>query len=130
MVLLELGLTYETQWVDIRAGEHKAPAYTQYNPNGRAPTLIDHYNNDFVIWYVDHGLARPSLLPLVLNENTLFAIRESCAILLYLVEKYDPERKLSVDSFEDKMKLNQWLFFQASGQGYDTLLFSDTFVMS
>lgn len=44
--------------------------------------------------------------------------RESDAILLYLVEKYDKEHKLSVADVNEKFKLIQWLFFQASGQGY------------
>lgn len=43
--------------------------------------------------------------------------RESDAILLYLVENYDKEHKLSVADVNEKFKLIQWLFFQASGQG-------------
>ncbi len=43
--------------------------------------------------------------------------RESDAIITYLVEKYDPEGKISATSFEEKMQQLQWLFFQASGQG-------------
>lgn len=49
-VLHALGLTYEPrylEWPEIKGEEH-----TQYNPNGRIPTLIDHRNNDLVIWYV------------------------------------------------------------------------------
>ncbi|CDO72784.1 hypothetical protein BN946_scf184994.g37 [Trametes cinnabarina] len=91
-VLEELGLTYESIYLDFARGEHKAPEYTQYNPNGRIPALIDHRSNDFVIW-------------------------ESNAILLYLIKKYDKENKLGVTNEEDKYKLLQWLFFQASGQG-------------
>ena len=45
--------------------------------------------------------------------------RESDAILLYIVEKYDTQRKFSFDKFEDKMLLTQWIIFQASGQGYE-----------
>ena len=37
---------------------------------------------------------------------------------MYLVEKYDPTHKLSFDKPEDKIHQLQWLFFQASGQGY------------
>ncbi|KAI8996237.1 thioredoxin-like protein [Trametes punicea] len=92
IVLEELGLDYESIYLDFRKGEHKAPEHTKYNPNGRIPTLIDHKNNDFVIW-------------------------ESDAIMFYLVEKYDTEGKISVKGFEEKMLLLQWLFFQASGQG-------------
>ncbi|THG95280.1 hypothetical protein EW026_g6344 [Hermanssonia centrifuga] len=43
--------------------------------------------------------------------------RESDAILLYLVGKYDPEHKVSVTADEQKYQIIQWLFFQASGQG-------------
>ena len=50
-VLEELGLTYETIYLDFQAKEHKAPKHTKYNPNGRIPTIIDHHNNDYVLWY-------------------------------------------------------------------------------
>lgn len=42
--------------------------------------------------------------------------RESCAILAYLVNKYDTEHKISASTEADKAKQLQWLFFQASGQ--------------
>ncbi|EKM53801.1 uncharacterized protein PHACADRAFT_260333 [Phanerochaete carnosa HHB-10118-sp] len=92
IVLEELGLTYETTFLDFQKGEHKAADHTQHNPNGRIPTIIDHKNNNYTLW-------------------------ESDAILLYLVERYDPEHKLSVTSQEDKFHQLQWLFFQSSGQG-------------
>ena len=44
--------------------------------------------------------------------------RESDAIMLYLVEKYDPTHKISVADEKDKFHQLQWLFFQASGQGF------------
>ncbi|GJE97875.1 glutathione S-transferase [Phanerochaete sordida] len=91
-VLEELGLTYETIYLDFQAKEHKAPEHTKYNPNGRIPTIIDHHNNDYVLW-------------------------ESDAILYYLVEKYDPEHKVSVTDEGDKFHQLQWLFYQSSGQG-------------
>ncbi|KAI0702242.1 thioredoxin-like protein [Earliella scabrosa] len=93
-VLEELGLTYESVYLDFGKGEQKAPEHTKYNPNGRIPTLIDHANGDFAVW-------------------------ESNAIMLYLVDKYDKEKKLALtgDKEEEKYQLLQWLFFQASGQG-------------
>jgi glutathione S-transferase len=52
IVLEELGLTYETVFLDFGKGEHKAPEYTtKYNPNGRIPAIVDHKNNDLVLWY-------------------------------------------------------------------------------
>ncbi|EKM53806.1 uncharacterized protein PHACADRAFT_260340 [Phanerochaete carnosa HHB-10118-sp] len=92
MVLEELGLTYESIYLDFQKGEHKAPEHTKHNPNGRIPTIIDHKNNDYTLW-------------------------ESDAILLYLVERYDPEHKVSVADAGEKFHQLQWLFFQASGQG-------------
>lgn len=50
-VLEELGLTYETIYLDLYNKEHREETHTKYNPNGRIPTLIDHQNNDFAIWY-------------------------------------------------------------------------------
>ena len=92
IVLEELGLTYESVYLDFNKGEQKAAPHTSLNPNGRIPTLVDHQNGDFTIW-------------------------ESDAILLYLTDKYDPEKRLTVADEKDKYALVQWLFFQASGQG-------------
>jgi len=95
-VLNVLGLTYESRYLeldgDVKSPSHvKSLEHTKYNPNGRIPTLIDHRNNDFALW-------------------------ESGAIILYLLEKYDPEHRLSVVSPDEKAVLIQWLFFQTSGQ--------------
>ncbi|KAH8930415.1 glutathione S-transferase [Atractiella rhizophila] len=92
IVLECLGLSYAHKFLDFKNGEHKGPEYTKLNPNGRVPTLVDHKNNDFTIW-------------------------ESGAIILYLVDKYDTERKFSAATPEEKFIELQYLFFQASGQG-------------
>ncbi|EIW59514.1 glutathione S-transferase C-terminal-like protein [Trametes versicolor FP-101664 SS1] len=92
MVLEELELEYHSVYYDLAKGEQRNPEHLKLNPNGRIPTLVDHKNGDFVIW-------------------------ESDAILTYLVEKYDPEGKISVKTPEEKTLQLQWLFFQASGQG-------------
>ncbi|KAI0946884.1 hypothetical protein AcW1_010217 [Taiwanofungus camphoratus] len=91
-VLVELGLTYESVYLNFDKNEQKAPAFTQYNPNGRIPALIDHKNGDFTVW-------------------------ESNAIMTYLVEKYDTAHKISVAAPDDKIIQLQWLFFQGTGQG-------------
>ena len=51
------------------------------------------------------------------HANARCKHRESDAIIMYLVEKYDPTHKLSFDKPDDKIHQLQWLFFQASGQG-------------
>ncbi len=50
IVLEELGLSYHTIYLDLHKGEHKKPEYAKINPNGRIPGLIDHKNEDFIIW--------------------------------------------------------------------------------
>lgn len=58
IVLEELGLTYESVYLDFITKEHKGPEFLKLNPNGRIPAIIDHYNNDFVLWWafvVVHG---------------------------------------------------------------------------
>lgn len=92
VILEELGLPYELVLLDFTKGEHKAPEYTRYNPNGRVPAIVDHQNGDVVLW-------------------------ESDAILVYLVDHYDPTHTISVAGGVDKYFQLQWLFFQASGQG-------------
>ncbi|KAI5817355.1 glutathione S-transferase [Pyronema omphalodes] len=91
-ILEELGLTYKLTHVDTSKNEHKQEPYTLLNPNGRMPTLVDHHNNDFTIW-------------------------ESGAIMLYLIEKYDTQKKLSFEKFESEALAKQYLMFQMSGQG-------------
>ncbi|KAI0699620.1 glutathione S-transferase C-terminal-like protein [Cerioporus squamosus] len=92
LLLEELGLSYEPIYLDFQKNEQKQSPHVDYNPNGRIPTIIDHKNGDFVLW-------------------------ESNAILLYLVDKYDTEKRFTVTDEKEKHILNQWLFFQASGQG-------------
>ena len=91
-VLEELGLTYEHIYLDFGKQEHKGDTHVSLNPNGRIPTLVDHTNGDYTIW-------------------------ESDAILIYLVDKYDKDHKLSFSDEKQRASMIQWLFFQASGQG-------------
>lgn len=83
IVLQELGLTYDSIYLDFSKGEHKQPEHTKYNPNGRIPTLIDHQNKDIAIW-------------------------ESNSALLYLVGKYDKDHKISIEmsNLEQMASLN------------------------
>jgi glutathione S-transferase len=113
----ELGLKYETKFLDFQSGEHKAPEYTKFNPNGRKyiirtppkflasqqppigiPTIIDHDNNDFTIW-------------------------ESNTIIKYLVDRYDKDSKIHFP-FESReyYETDQWMNFQVSGQVRSLLL--------
>ena len=41
LLLCELGVPFELQFVDRASGAHKSPAYLQLNPNGLIPVLVD-----------------------------------------------------------------------------------------
>jgi glutathione S-transferase len=92
MLAEELGLPYELNEIGFQ--DVKKPDYLAINPNGRIPAIHDP-NNDLTLW-------------------------ESGAILEYLVEKYDPERKASFESgSKESFLAKQWLFFQGRS-GYGT----------
>ena len=42
---------------------------------------------------------------------------EPGAIIQYIMEHQNPERKFTYDEIKEKSLLNQWLMFQMSGQG-------------
>ncbi|KAI4218466.1 MAG: hypothetical protein L6R36_008938, partial [Xanthoria steineri] len=89
IVLEELGIPYEIK--SIRFEDIKKSPFIDVNPNGRAPAIID--------------------------PNTNLTLWESGAIILYLIEQYDSQKKLTFESLREKHLLNQWLMFQMSGQG-------------
>ncbi|KAL8725343.1 MAG: hypothetical protein Q9166_007403 [cf. Caloplaca sp. 2 TL-2023] len=90
IILEELGLPYLSKWVEL---EHlKKEPYESVNPNGRVPAIHD-----------------PN------TETTLF---ESNAIITYLIATYDSTHTLSYPSSSPLVhQINQWSYFQASGQG-------------
>src|SRR6267142_4982968 len=89
IALEEMGLPYTWRHIKLSEKEQKADWYVKLNPNGRIPTLIDHDNDDFVIF-------------------------ESGAILIYLAEKSG--RFLPRD-VKGRSRVLQWLMFQMSGVG-------------
>lgn len=87
-----LGLSYEVKPVDISKGELKEEAFVKMNPNGRVPLLVDHLQG--------------------------VTISQTCAILLYLGETYDKERKFSyAPGTKEYFRELELLFFHASEQG-------------
>eukprot|EP01112_Ceratiomyxa_fruticulosa_P023230 TRINITY_DN879_c0_g1_i4.p1 TRINITY_DN879_c0_g1~~TRINITY_DN879_c0_g1_i4.p1 ORF type:complete len:238 (-),score=66.34 TRINITY_DN879_c0_g1_i4:125-838(-) len=92
IALEELGLKYETKTIDLGKNEQKEEWFLKINPNGRIPALVDHKNGDFNVF-------------------------ESGAILLYLVERYDPEGKLYPKDGNARSEVVQWLMFQMAGVG-------------
>ncbi|MFP6598150.1 MAG: glutathione S-transferase family protein, partial [Candidatus Hydrogenedentota bacterium] len=87
--LEELALDYAVKPVNLAEGEQKQPEYLALNPNGRIPTIVDHDNDDFVVF-------------------------ESGAIMIYLAEKTG---KLMPTDDMGRSKVIQWLMFQMAGIG-------------
>lgn len=64
-----VGFDYDLRGVDIgKANEQKQPSYLAINPNGKIPALTDHTRNDFHVF-------------------------ESAAILLYLEQHFDKDKR-------------------------------------
>ncbi|KAF5004316.1 hypothetical protein F66182_16050 [Fusarium sp. NRRL 66182] len=94
LILEELGVPYTIH--SFKFDDVKKPPFTDINPNGRAPGVL------FICF------------ALIIINLTLW---ESGAIIQYLEEVYDKDKKLTYDSLNERQLLNQWLHFQMSGQG-------------
>ncbi|KII90912.1 hypothetical protein PLICRDRAFT_63674, partial [Plicaturopsis crispa FD-325 SS-3] len=87
---------HSTQKINFSTNEQKEPWFLAINPNGRIPALIDH-------------------------SRGVFAVFETAAILLYLAQHYDTERKFywiadgpDADKWSEML---QWIFFAHGGVG-------------
>jgi GST-like protein len=89
IALEELDLEYSVHHIHMDRKEQKEPWYLKLNPNGRIPTIIDHDNDDFVVF-------------------------ESGAILIYLAELTG---KLMPADREGRSLVIQWLMFQMGAIG-------------
>lgn len=90
LLLEELGLTYETQLVNIMKNEQKEQWFLEINPNGRIPALKD-------------------------GDLRVF---ESGAMLLYLADQYDKEKKFTYEHGTDLYyEMLSWVMFQMGGLG-------------
>ena len=89
VTLEELGLPYTVRSIDLGKLDQKQDWFLALNPNGRIPVIIDHDNDDFVVF-------------------------ESGAILWYLAEKTG---KLLPTDAKARSVAMQWLMFQMGGIG-------------
>ena len=88
IALEELGLPYQTRFVDLNRGEQRAPEFARLSPNNKIPVLTD--------------------------ERTGQSLFESCAILIHLADAAG--RALPAKGPERDLVL-QWLFLQAASAG-------------
>jgi len=89
IMLEEIGMAYSVHPIDLARGEQKTPEFLAMNPNGRIPVIVDHDNEDFVVF-------------------------ESGAILVYLAEK---SGQLLPGEEKARFRVLQWLMFQMGGVG-------------
>lgn len=83
--LEEIGVQWQYRKLDVRKGEHRAPAYLEINPAGKVPALVD---GDFVL-------------------------TESMAIVTYLAEKF-PESNLIPTGLRQRAEYFRWAAFAIS----------------
>ncbi|HEY4646589.1 MAG TPA: glutathione S-transferase N-terminal domain-containing protein [Steroidobacteraceae bacterium] len=89
IALEEMALPYTYRHIRLSLRQQKEEWYLKLNPNGRIPTIIDHDNDDFVVF-------------------------ESGAILIYLAEKTGLFLPRDV---KGRSLVFQWLMFQMGGVG-------------
>ena len=89
IALEELALPYRVRPIALSKNEQKEAWYLKLNPNGRIPTIVDHDNDDFVVF-------------------------ESGAILIYLAEKTG---RLMPSDLKGRSRVLQWTMFQMGGIG-------------
>ncbi|XP_060647215.1 uncharacterized protein LOC132785239 [Drosophila nasuta] len=83
MTAKALGIELNKKQVDLDAGDHLKPEFVKINPQHTIPTLVD---GEFALW-------------------------ESRAILLYLVEKFDKDNLLYPKDLQQRAVVNHRLFF-------------------
>ncbi|KIJ44056.1 hypothetical protein M422DRAFT_30595 [Sphaerobolus stellatus SS14] len=94
ILLEELGIEYRIVPKEVGNGPNgvKNDDFLRVTPNGRVPALIDHTNEDFIVW-------------------------ESGAILLYVAERFDTTGSFIGKTLKERAEVWQWLMFQLSGIG-------------
>jgi glutathione S-transferase len=89
ITLEELELPYAVHAIDLSSGAQKQRPFTDINPNGRIPAIVDRANGDFAVF-------------------------ESGAIMMYLAER---TARLMPQDEKGRSRVVQWLMFQMGGVG-------------
>ncbi|KAL1465851.1 hypothetical protein WDU94_005386 [Cyamophila willieti] len=93
LLMAAINLTPNMKEIDLMAGDHMKPDFTQLSPQHTVPTIVD------------NG----------------FTLTESRAIMKYLVEKYGKDSGLIPENVEERAVMNQMLDFDL-GTVYQKLL--------
>jgi glutathione S-transferase len=90
MLLEELGVPFELQYVDRNQGAHKSPEYLRLNPNGLIPVLIDWRNGSELVLY------------------------ETAAICLHLADTHPGARLAPALGTPERAQLYKWLIWMTN----------------
>ena len=93
MLLEELNLPYDVNYIDIGKGEQFQEHFLEIAPNNRIPALVD---------------------PAPLSADKPISVFESGAILVYLAEKH---QQFLPQDIAERADVMQWLFWQMGGLG-------------
>ena len=113
IILEEFNIPFE--WKGVEFNEVKSEAYLKVNPNGRLPSMTDP-NTGITLWEVCEVPQQLVLWCIYLMYEPICFDIQSGAIILYLIDEYDKEGKLSYKSGPEKYLTQQWLMFQVSGR--------------
>ncbi len=87
ILLEELGLAYKVTHIQLGKNEQKEPWFLEINPNGRIPALTDTF-----------------------TDGKPIRLFESASIMQYLVDRYDPEHKISYpQGSREYYEVNNWV---------------------
>jgi GST-like protein len=92
IMLEELGVPYNLNWVNIGRGDQFRPSFLEISPNNKIPAIVD-----------PEG---PGGAPI--------SVFESGAILKYLAEKFG---RFYGPDWRSRVKIDEWLFWQVGGFG-------------
>ncbi|KAL2410438.1 hypothetical protein ABEF95_000613 [Exophiala dermatitidis] len=118
ILLEELGLKYDTYAVDIRPPklEQKQPWFLELNPNGKIPALTDGEYKPEIDSNVDRHEVNNKSNNDVSPNGTDIRIFESAAIMMYLVDMYDTDKKFTYQpGTKGYYDMLSWLMFQVGG---------------
>ncbi len=119
--LEEIGVSYQSQSIDMKAKEHKSPAFLKLNPNGKIPALVDGDLKLFESMAINFYLAEAYKKELLGNTPTekglvhqwsFWALSElqTPIIEIFIQKVFVPEDKRSQTVIDDNMKLLPPLF--------------------
>lgn len=113
ITLEELGLPYKTEGIDISSSSN--PQKQEYNSlHYAARCLTIYWLNPFNRWFLK--INPNGRIPALLDGSQ--RVFESGAIMTYLVDKYDTDRKISyAPGTPEHVEQTSWLMFQMAGLG-------------